>query len=95
MITALITMAGLTYLVIILMFCLYVSISRQDRKDYKAQIADLYCQVNAKSISEYAAASNIINPPVSSKLSKEDAKEFEMLKYRAAKEDNDTYEVGQ
>jgi hypothetical protein len=68
MISALITMAAITYLVIILMLGIQIHTNRNDRNYYRDVIQDMQMQLESRSVGEYAAATKTLkDAPVTSK----------------------------
>lgn len=89
----LITMAGLTYLILILMLAIQININRNDRKQHRFEVADLHCRLNASSITEYAHSVKILESQPETPVTKKERKELASFKYKEAKEDMDEFPV--
>ena len=91
MITALITMAAITYLILILMLGIQINVNRKDRKHHQSIVADLHLQLHSRTTGEYAEAAKILkSEPDEPTTSKE--RQLSLTDY--IEQESDTFRVG-
>ena len=91
MITVLITMAAITYLILILMLGIQININCKDRKHHQAIVADLHCQLKSRTPGEYAEAAKVLKSEPDEPTT---SKERQLTLTEHIDESLDTFRVG-